>query len=129
MQQQTSYLKSHQIKIVEDGIEELGHESGNLQNIKFKNGRSENINVLYAKIPFVQHSDIPALLGCELTPEGYIKTDPSHKTSVTGVFACGDNVTRMRTVANAVAMGTTTGMMVNKTLIEEEFLQPRKHIL
>jgi thioredoxin reductase len=37
------------------------------------------------------------------------------------VFACGDNTTRMRTVANAVSMGTTTGLMVNKELIEEYF--------
>jgi len=37
------------------------------------------------------------------------------------VFACGDNTTRMRTVANAVAMGTATGLMVNKELIEGEF--------
>jgi hypothetical protein len=27
----------------------------------------------------------------------------------------------MRTVANAVAMGTTAGMMANKEIIEEEF--------
>ncbi len=127
--EQTLHLQNHQIKIVEDEIRELEHQNGQLQNIKFRNGSSEDIHVLYAKIPFVQHSDIPALLGCELTPEGYIKTDPAHKTSVAGVFACGDNVTRMRTVANAVAMGTTTGMMANKALIEEEFSQPQKYIL
>jgi thioredoxin reductase len=38
-----------------------------------------------------------------------------------GVYACGDNTTRLRTVANVVAMGTTAGMMVNKELIAEEF--------
>jgi len=37
------------------------------------------------------------------------------------VYACGDNTSRMRTVANAVSMGTTTGLMVNKELIEEDF--------
>jgi thioredoxin reductase len=77
--------------------------------------------VLYARRPFVQHCDIPQSLGCELTAEGYIKVDASQKTTVEGVFACGDNTSRMRTVANAVAMGTTTGMMVNKELIEEVF--------
>ncbi len=40
----------------------------------------------------------------------------------TKVFACGDNSTRMRTVANSVSMGTTAGMMVNKELIEEDFI-------
>ena len=43
------------------------------------------------------------------------------KTTVPGVFACGDNTIRMRTVANAVSMGTATGLMVNKELIDESF--------
>jgi len=60
-------------------------------------------------------------LGCELNNDGYIKVDPAQKTNVHGVFACGDNTARMRTVANSVAMGTTAGMMVNKELIEEHF--------
>jgi len=32
----------------------------------------------------------------------------------TKVFACGDNSTRMRTVANSVSMGTTSCMMEKK---------------
>jgi thioredoxin reductase len=40
---------------------------------------------------------------------------------VHGLFACGDNTTRLRTVASSVAMGTTAGMMINKELIEEDF--------
>ena len=43
------------------------------------------------------------------------------KTNIYGVFASGDNTGRMRTVANAVSMGTTVGMMVNKELIDETF--------
>jgi len=39
-----------------------------------------------------------------------------------GIYACGDNTTGMRTVANAVSMGTTTGLMLNRELIEEEFI-------
>jgi thioredoxin reductase len=60
-------------------------------------------------------------MGCELTDEGYIKIDAFQKTTIVGIFACGDNTTRMRTVANAVAMGTTAGMMVNKEIVFEEF--------
>jgi thioredoxin reductase len=43
------------------------------------------------------------------------------ETTVAGVFACGDIATTMRTVANAVAMGTTTGMVLSKKMILEEF--------
>jgi thioredoxin reductase len=43
------------------------------------------------------------------------------KTTVPGIFACGDSTTRMRTVANAVAMGTTAGIIANKEIVFEEF--------
>lgn len=76
---------------------------------------------MYARLPFMQHSSLHEELGCEISPEGYIKIDQAQKTTIHGIFACGDNTTRMRTVANAVSMGTTTGLMVNKELIEEEF--------
>ena len=81
----------------------------------------KQVKALYARLSFVQHSFIPETMGCELTQDGYIKIDQAQKTSVHGVYACGDNTTRMRTLANAVSMGTTTGLMVNKELIEEDF--------
>jgi thioredoxin reductase len=118
---QAAHLAKHHIPIAEAPMERLEHQNGYLQNIHFKDGSQSPVQVLYARRPFVQHCDIPQSLGCELTAEGYLKVDASQKTTVEGVFACGDNTTRMRTVANAVAMGTTTGMMVNKELIEEAF--------
>ncbi|WP_339810051.1 NAD(P)/FAD-dependent oxidoreductase [uncultured Imperialibacter sp.] len=119
--EQTTSLRNHKINIVEDEILKLDQTNGYLNSIQFKTGRVEPVTALYARLPFQQHCDIPQQLGCELSEEGYIKVDAAQKTSVPGVYACGDNVTRMRTVANAVSMGTTTGLMVNKELIEEEF--------
>jgi thioredoxin reductase len=119
--EQLEKVKRHNIEIVEDRIERIDHNEGYIRQIAFENGTTAPLTALYARLPFVQHSDVPEKLGCHVTPEGYIKIDPAQKTSVPGVFACGDNATRMRTVANAVSMGTTTGLMVNKELIEEEF--------
>ncbi|MFC3159089.1 FAD-dependent oxidoreductase [Chryseobacterium arachidis] len=60
-------------------------------------------------------------LGLELVDHGFIKIDSLHKTNIPGVFACGDNVTMMRSVANAVAQGSFVGAVVNKELAEETF--------
>lgn len=119
--EQTAKLESHNIKIVETEIEKLEHTNGHLQKIIFKDGATTPIKALYARSPFEQHSNIPESLGCEITDDGYIKVDSSQKTTVHGVFACGDNTTRIRTVANAVGMCTTTAMMVNKEIVFEEF--------
>ncbi len=119
--EQTAKLQQHNIAIVEDEIEEIQHHNGYLKHILFKGGKSAAVKTIYTRTPFIQHSSIPQLLGCQLNDDGYIEVNPAQKTSVSGVFACGDNTTRVRTVANAVGMGTTAGMMINKELIEEDF--------
>lgn len=119
--EQKAKLDKHDINIIEAEIDSLEHKDGYIQKIYFKNGTNAQAKAIYARLPFIQHSSIPQELGCELTQDGYIKIDQAQRTSIPGVYACGDNTTRMRTVANAVSMGTTTGLMVNKELIEEEF--------
>lgn len=114
-------LDQYSIAIEEKPIERLDHVNGHLKGIHFKEGTVNELNVMYTRPPFQQHCQIPEVLGCEMTEDGYIKTDVLQKTSVRGVYACGDNSTRIRTVANAVAMGTTAGMMVNKEMILESF--------
>ncbi len=119
--EQAAKIRSNHIQIVQTEIEKLEHTNGHLQEIIFKDGTTFPLKALYARSPFEQHCSIPKTLGCELTDEGYIRVDHSQKTSIHGVFACGDNTTRIRTVANAVAMGTTAGMMTNKELVYEAF--------
>jgi thioredoxin reductase len=119
---QSAKLREHGIRIVDKPITLLAHNQGHLEHIHFRDGTLEPVQTLYARLPFVQHSSLPQDLGCTLSADGYIDIDAAHRTSLPGVYACGDNVTRMRTVANAVAMGTTTGMMVNKELIGQAFL-------
>jgi thioredoxin reductase len=119
--EQKAKLEKNKIAIVETEIDRLDHTQGYISHIVFKDGSKTPVKAIYARLPFVQHSSIPQELGAELTLDGFIKIDPAHITSIQGVYACGDNTTKMRTVANAVSMGTTTGFMVNKELIEENF--------
>jgi thioredoxin reductase len=119
--EQKTELEKHSIKIVEKEIKELEHINGNLKNIIFKDGLKANIKAIYTRLPFKQNCTVAEQLGCQSTEDGYIKIDAFQKTTAKDVFACGDNATRMRTVANAVAMGTLTGMTVNKELIDERF--------
>ena len=118
---QRKNLEEHHIEIVEKEVERLEHHNGYIQNIIFKDGTKSFIKALYAPTSFEQHCEIPKFMGCELTEEGYIKVDPFQETTVNGIFACGDNATRMRTVPNAVAMGTTAGMALSKKMIIDEF--------
>lgn len=120
-QEQIEKLKQNNINLNEEEVERIEHDNGSIQKIIFKNGNSAALKVLYAKIPFEQNINTTETLGCELTEQGFIKADAMQRTSVPGVFACGDNVTMMRSVANAVAQGNFAGAVVNKELSEEAF--------
>lgn len=119
--EQVKKLKSHNIQIVEKEIKELNHIDGHIQNIIFNDNTALAITALYSPRAFIQHCSIPETLGCEITEDGYLKVSGFQETSVEGIYASGDNTTRMRTVANAVAMGTTAGMAASKKLILEQF--------
>jgi thioredoxin reductase len=73
--EQTSKLKEHGINLIEKEIEAFQHTDGYMEEIHFKDGSTTKLKAMYAKLPFIQHSDIPEKLGCELTEQGFIQTD------------------------------------------------------
>ncbi|CAM4040344.1 Thioredoxin reductase [Pedobacter westerhofensis] len=114
-------FKTHNIQIVETVISEIQHENGQLSTLIFDDGSSINYDALYAAVPFIQHSDLPQSLGCELTEQGYISIDNFQSTTVKGIYACGDNCGMMRAVANSVYTGNFAGAMVNKELCDQTY--------
>ncbi|HET8736763.1 MAG TPA: NAD(P)/FAD-dependent oxidoreductase [Pricia sp.] len=119
--EQLDKLNKHNIKIIETKISEFEHKNGHIQNVVFNDGAKMSFDAVYAAVPFLQHSDIPTSLGCELTEHGYIKVDDFQKTIIPNVYACGDNSNMMRSVANAVYSGNLTGAVVNGELTNEQF--------
>ena len=119
--QQIVKLKHHKIEVIETAITEVVHEKGYIKNLILKDGKDIELDAMYAGIPFTQHSDIPVSLGCDLNENGYIKIDGFQKTSIDGIYACGDNSNMMRSVANAVYSGNVAGAVLNKELTEDSF--------
>jgi thioredoxin reductase len=118
---QIKRFNTHNIKVLESEISEIEHDNRQIKHVIFNNGIKITFKAVYAALPFTQHSDIPVSLGCELTEQGYIKVDGMQKTTIDGVFACGDNSAMMRSIANAVYSGNLAGAMVNKELKDEQF--------
>ncbi len=120
-EEQLAKLKKHNLNVVEKEVSEIEHENGHLKAVVFKDGSKTAFQAAYASIPFTQHSAIPAALGCELTEQGHLQVTPFQKTTVEGIYACGDNTTMMRSVAGAVYSGNVAGAMVNAEMTAEAF--------
>lgn len=119
--EQTDRIKKHKIEIIETKISEIEHHKGHIKNVVFSDNTKLLFDVAYAAIAFSQHSDIPRELGCELTEHGYLKVDNFQKTTIEGIFACGDNSGMMRSIANAVYSGNLAGAMANSLLTAAQF--------
>ncbi len=119
--EQRDLLDKHRIKVIENGISEFEHTNGHLENVVLEDRSRIAFDAVYAAIPFVQHSDIPVSLGCELTEHGYIEVNDFQMTTAQGIYACGDNSNMMRSIANAVYSGNLTGAVVNGELSQEQF--------
>ncbi|MEL6862761.1 MAG: NAD(P)/FAD-dependent oxidoreductase [Bacteroidota bacterium] len=118
---QMNRLQKNQIKIIESRVTEIEHHNGHLKALVFDNGDKQVFDAVYAGVPFEQHTKIPLDLGCEYTDQGYIQTDDFQKTNVPGIFACGDNASPLRAVAQAIAKGNMAGAIANSELAEEQF--------
>ncbi|MDQ4138930.1 MAG: NAD(P)/FAD-dependent oxidoreductase [Bacteroidota bacterium] len=119
--EQTTKLEKYNIPIIETEIQSFQHEQGKIRCVVLKDQSEVPLNAIYARPPFVQHCTIPLELGCEVTESNLLKVDGFQRTTVAGVYACGDNSMFGRAVSSAVASGTMVGAFVNKDLIEEEF--------
>lgn len=120
-QEQEDAISRNGIKIIETPVSGIEHENGYIKKVNLQNGGSVSLSAIYARLPFVQHTDVSAKLGCEFTEHGHIKTDMMQKTSIPGVFACGDAASPMRAVSAAIASGTMAGVAAGKEILEERF--------
>jgi thioredoxin reductase len=120
-EEQNAKLKAHNIPLIEKNITEIVHENGAVKQVVFHDGSTETFDTIYTQLPFEQHTNIPQELGCKITEQGYIQIDDMQTTTTAGIYACGDNTSRSRSVAHAVNAGNTAGAMLNMELVKEDF--------
>lgn len=114
-------LKSHGIPVIEVPVKELSQENGQLKSLLLQDGQEHFFSVMYGKVDFEQHSSLPESLGCEINEQGYLVIDDKKQTSISGVYAAGDNTTMARSLSMAVASGTLSAVSINSTLISESW--------
>ncbi len=118
---QLDLLELRGIPVVESRVRSLVHQNGKVNTVLCTDGTSYDTTTVYAQSKTEQHAPLAKELGCKFNRHGLIKVDVLQKTSEPGIYACGDNSSKGRSVAVAVAAGSVAGIFINKELVDEAF--------
>lgn len=118
-------MERRKVQLVESPIRELLHEGTMLKAVALEDGRIIKRDALFAAPvpPFETKSKLGEMLGCEKTELGLFKVNEMNETTVEGVYAAGDNMTRQHSVLHASGHGVTAGAGIVSDLLHREFMR------
>ncbi|MGJ4748153.1 NAD(P)/FAD-dependent oxidoreductase [Leptospira sp. SA-E8] len=124
-EEQRDLLNRKKIRFIEEKITGFIHEGEKLKSITFENGENVERDALYAlpTFPYKLKSKIGEELGCEKDLFGFYKVGERGKTTVDGVYACGDNANGAHSVLLASASGGIAAAGIVHELLSEKLLE------
>ncbi|USD83490.1 NAD(P)/FAD-dependent oxidoreductase [Bacillus safensis] len=114
-------LAAHSIQVIDVPIVSIDHDNGQLRALQLPNGEIVRREGGFVASEFKQSAPFAEKLGCQMTKNAGIETDILGRTTVSGVFACGDNLGGPAQLVLAAAAGSQAGMGVIHELVQEEF--------
>lgn len=114
-------LTAHSIQVIDVPIVSIDHDNGQLRSLQLANGETVKREGGFVASEFKQSAPFAEKLGCQMTKNAGIETDILGRTTVSGVFACGDNLGGPAQLVLAAAAGSQAGMGVIHELVQEEF--------
>lgn len=108
------------IKIIETPIARLTGTAGMLSAIEFKDGSSEQVDVMFFKTERYQKSLLAEKIGCDMDDRGLYDAQKFESTNIPGLFVAGDACHSLHMVAVAAASGCEAAFAINTQLLKEE---------
>lgn len=120
--EQRGMLRRRGVRLVEQPVERIAHESLRLQGVVVGGELVERDAVVtVGQLPYQMKSAVGESLGCEKTDTGLYKVGEGNRTTVPGVYASGDIMTTQQTVLGAAASGQAAGIAAVQDLSKEAF--------
>lgn len=113
-------LARHDVRVIEKKITRLEGTPPQLERIVFEDGSGVDRTGLFFSTGNGQRSDLVAALGCELNRKGAVRVHKRQRSSVPGVFVCGDAAEDSQYVIIAAAHGARAAMAINEDLQSED---------
>lgn len=116
-------LQAHDVAVISKPVACLQGSGGYLERIWFNDGAAIERKAMFFATGCHQQSNLSRLLGCARDEKGGIITNAqTEETSITGVYAAGDESRDVLLVAVAIAEGAKAGVAINKALLHADGL-------
>ena len=114
-------LEARAIDVVEGVIEQLViDDADRLRGVQMHDGCVIARDALFVPPRFVPNSSLLVALGCDVDADGWVTTDPTGRTSVSGVWAAGNVVDPRAQVITAAGAGSAAAIALNADLVDED---------
>ncbi|WP_145330457.1 NAD(P)/FAD-dependent oxidoreductase [Paenibacillus xylanexedens] len=109
-------LSRHGVKVYEALVQSIRSEEGMVSSVELSDGTIIPCTGIFFQPKLQAGSDLPKVLGCEMTETGTIVVDAQGKTSVPGVFSAGDASSELYQAITAASLGALTAVSINHEL-------------
>ena len=113
-------LAARAVSVVEGTIEQLVIADDQLRGVQLDDGRVVAGDALFVPPRFVPNNQLVAGLGCDVDGDGWVTTDHTGRTSVSGVWAAGNLVDPRAQVIAAAGTANAAAIGLNADLIAED---------
>jgi len=88
-----------------------------LHNVKTKETKPMKVDGVFVAIGYTPTVELAKKLGIALTPEGYIRRDSHHRTSIPGIYAAGDVEGGYKQIVTATGQGAEAALAIFEDLV------------
>ncbi|MER7027528.1 NAD(P)/FAD-dependent oxidoreductase [Streptomyces ramulosus] len=125
--QDREQLAAYGVRIAEGEIKQLVVDDDRLRGIELADGRVVPRAAAFVFPRPVPHDDLLTQLGCEKDANGWVVTDRTGLTSVSGVWAAGNVVDHHAQVVTAAGMGSAAAFALDLDLLNEDIDRAVEH--
>lgn len=109
-------LSRHGVQWYETPIQVIRSEEGMVSAVELIDGTLIPCTGIFFQPKLQTGSDLPKIIGCEMTETETIVVDAQGRTSVPGVFSAGDAASELYQAITAASLGALTAVSINNEL-------------
>jgi thioredoxin reductase len=117
---QLERLQARGIQVVDGEVACVVISGDHLSGMELASGEVVSRTAVFVRPGFVPNASLLSTLGCATDANGWVSTDPTGRTSVTGIWAAGNAVNPRAQVITAAGEGSAAAIAINNDLVDED---------